>query len=617
MRLPTSWISFVAVCAGLSAQPLVVDAPPANGWSEALGAIGVRAGSPAGLERLRILTGASGGVTATNEKVTVRRIVDARRPDLEIYWDSPVEIARFVLPAGATVFATERWTGAPVLAGWREGDCAFLWAATDPGPRGFERYPYLLQALTDLGIQPPARGVHLWAFFDSSYRLRADMDVMASRWRKAGISAIHVAAWHYWEPDTERDAYLTKLIETCHRHAILVYAWIEFPHVSEKFWQDHPEWREKTGLLGDAHLDWRKLMNLQNPKCEREVNTGMRALASRFDWDGINLGELYFESLEGYSNPARFTPFNDDVRSEFRAQAGFDPVELFAERANDAVSMRKFLNYRADLARRMQDEWLGVLDDIRRSSPGLDLVLTHIDDRFDTQIRDLLGADASKVLPLLDKHDFTFLVEDPATIWHLGPQRYPEIAKRYHALTAKRDRLAIDINIVERYQDVYPTKQQTGVELFQLVNLASRSFERVALYFENSILPPDIPLLAASAAGATRITPTGGGLEVEAARDVLIAWKGPAKVNGKPWPMWDGDYVRLPAGAHFVEPGTPGPYPQVLDLNAKLIAAESSDNGTTIEYESRSRAIVRTAAGTKMLPAGRQRIYLAAAAGGS
>lgn len=615
MRLPISCISLIAAGVGLSAQPLVVDAPPAAGWAEALNSIGVHAGAPAGLERLTILTGASGGVQATEERITVRRIVDARRPDLEIYWDRPEQISRFVLPPQAKVFATERWSGAPVLAGWREGDCAFLWAASDPGPRGFERYPYLLQALTDLGLQPPARGAHLWAFFDSSYRLRADMDVMASRWRKAGIAAIHVAAWHYWEPDAERDAYLTRLIETCHRHAILVYAWIEFPHVSEKFWQDHPEWREKTALLGDAHLDWRKLMNLQNADCVRAVKAGTRALARRFDWDGINLGELYFESLEGYSNPARFTPFNDDVRREFRQQAGFDPVDLFGERANDAVSMRRFLNYRAELARRMQEEWLGLLSEIRGASPGLDLVLTHIDDRFDTQIRDLLGADASKVLPLLDKHDFTFLVEDPATIWHLGPQRYPEIAKRYHALTAKRDRLAIDINIVERYQDVYPTKQQTGVELFQLVNLASRAFERVALYFENSILAPDIPLLAAAAAGAPRITAKGEGLEVESSRDVLVAWKGPAKVNGKPWPMWDGEYVRLPAGTHRIEPGAAGM--QVLDLNAKLIGAACDERGVTIEYESRSRAIVKTAAGTRMLPAGRQRFYLAAGAGGS
>ena len=83
-----------------------------------------------------------------------------------------------------------------------------------------------------------------------------------------------MAAWHYNEPDAERDAYLRRLIEACHKRAILVYAWMELPHVSEAFWQEHPEWREKTALLQDAHLDWRKLMNLQNPDCFRAVADG-------------------------------------------------------------------------------------------------------------------------------------------------------------------------------------------------------------------------------------------------------------------------------------------------------------------------------------------------------
>ena len=58
---------------------------------------------------------------------------------------------------------------------------------------------------------------------------------------------------------------------------------------------------------------------------------------------------------------------------------------------------------------------------------------------------------------------------------------------------------------MERYQDVYPTKQQTGVELFQLVHQAAASFPRVALYFENSILSADWALLPAAASTAERV----------------------------------------------------------------------------------------------------------------
>src|ERR1700691_1607033 len=88
-----------------------------------------------------------------------------------------------------------------------------------------------------------------------------------------------------------------------------------------------PEWREKTALLQDAQLDWRKLMNLTNRDCFQAVSAGVKQLIARFDWDGGNLAELYFESLEGMGNPSRFTPMNDDVRVRFREQAGFDPIE--------------------------------------------------------------------------------------------------------------------------------------------------------------------------------------------------------------------------------------------------------------------------------------------------
>ena len=185
---------------------------------------------------------------------------------------------------------------------------------------------------------------------------------------------------------------------------------------------------------------------------------------------------------------------------------------------------------------------------MRASKPDLDLVLTHVDDRFDTRMHDLIGADAARVLPLLDRHDFTFLIEDPATIWNLGPQRYPQIAARYQPLTAHSNRLAIDINIVERYQDVYPTKQQTGTELFQLVHVAAQSFSRVALYFENSILTPDLPLLASAGASVDKAEQNGSQLVIESHNGVGVPWQGPALVNGRLWPVHSDTMLWLPAG---------------------------------------------------------------------
>jgi hypothetical protein len=531
------------------------------------------------------------GFQGGKERVRVGSIIDARRPKLPIIWQKALEIPRFSIPADARVFAKERWTGAPLLAGYRRGAGAVLWVAAGPGEQGYERFPYILHALADLGLEAPLRSSRLWAFFDYSYRTRVDLDYFASRWRAAGIGALHVAAWHFYEPDSERDKYLNNLIAACHRKGILVYAWLELPHVSEKFWNDHPEWREKTAVLQDAQLDWRKLMNLTNRDCFRAVSQGVKTLLERFDWDGVNLAELYFESLEGAANPARFTPMNDDVRKMFGNAHGFDPLELFRAR-KDAASLRAFLDFRAELARSMQQEWMRQIGSLRAAKPHLDLTLTHVDDRFDTGMKDAIGADAARVLPLIAEHDFTFLIEDPATVWHLGPQRYPEIARRYGPLTDRADKLAIDINVVDRYQDVYPTKQQTGTELFELVHLAAGSFPRVALYFENSILAPDLKFLPSAAASVRRLEKVGSKWTVESPGGVGICWTGAAVVDGKPWPLTDGATVWVPAGVHTVEAAAGRAEARILDFNGDLRSAEILPRGELeVAYSSSSRAI--------------------------
>jgi hypothetical protein len=532
------------------------------------------------------------GFRPGNGTISCIHIVDEHNPALPVIWESAVDIPRYEVPTDTRIFAKERWTGAPVIAGYRLGAGAVLWMAATPGASGYERFPYLTQALADLGFGPSFRSPRLWAFFDDSYRSRADPDYLAARWRKAGIAALHVASWHFFDPDPTHDNYLQKLIAACHRHGILVYAWIELPHVSDAFWNAHPEWREKTALLQDAQLDWRKLMSLQNPDCVKAIQAGLRAMIQRFDWDGVNLAELYFESLEGAANPARFTPMNNDVRAMFRARFGWDPTEIWAQR-KDAASLRQFLDFRAELAGRMQADWLRFAAQLERLHPGLDLVLTHVDDRFDTGMKDAIGADAARVLPLLDTQRFSFLIEDPATVWNLGPQRYTEIAKRYAPLTPHHDRLAIDINIVDRYQDVYPTRQQTGAELFELVHMASVAFPRVALYFENSILKPDLPLLSAAAAVITHYSKSREGISVASPADFELMWSGGATVDGKDWPLVTGDAIHLPAGTHLVQVSRQREGISIVDLNATLLSASANGRQAAFRYSSESRAIVR------------------------
>ena len=539
---------------------------------------------------------ASFGFRATEKHVTVRSVEDLRARKLRIVWEQALDVPVFELPSATQVFARERRQKTPLMAGFRRGGGAVLWLAAPPGPHGYDRFPYLPQALAELGLAPVLRSQNVWAFFDSSYRARVDLDYFAVKWRNAGIAALHVAAWHYWERDAQADDYLRRLIQACHRNGILVYAWIEFPHVSERFWSEHPEWREKTALGQDAQLDWRKLINLSNPDAFHAVSAGLVKLMEQFDWDGLNLAELYFESLEGHENPARFTPMNQDVRTAFRASAGFDPRDLFDPAsplrfAESPTGLRQFLDFRADLARRLQEQWIAQAEEIRKSKSHLDLVLTHVDDRFDSSMRDKIGADASRVLPLLSSHDFTFLIEDPATIWNLGPQRYSQIAARYKPLTPRQEKLGIDINVAERYQDVYPTKLQTGAELFQLVHQAAQVFPRVMLYFESSIAPIDLPLLPAAAATVNRLEAGAKTLVVESNHAVGLDWKGPALVNGRSWPVAGDATLWLPAGLHSIEPSlTPAPL-RLTSLNAELQSASATTAGLEFSYRSSSRAL--------------------------
>jgi hypothetical protein len=578
---PGSWPAILRPL-GISVQEAAHIPPAALAQYLEAGAIAVLSGASEYADSL--------GIRATSKRIPIRSIVDKRNLGMPIIWEKQLEMPVFSIPADAHVFAYERWTNAPVLVGIRRGKGAALWLAASPGEKGYERFPYIPQALINLGLEAPLRSNKLWAFFDGAYRARVDFDYFAERWRKAGISALHVAAWHYMEPDVERDARVRELVQACHRCAIHVYAWLELPHVSEAFWHKNPQCREKTALLQDAHLDWRKLINLENQDCYNSVSSQVRSLIERFDWDGVNLAELYYESLEGMANPARFTPLNHDVRREYKQRTGVDPLDLFVPNANkDAVA--QFLTFRAELAERMQRRWLDELNLFRAKRPHLDVVLTHIDDRFDTNMRDLLGADTGRVLPLLNRYDFTFLVEDPATVWHLGPDRYAEIAKRYAPLAPRADKLAIDINIVERYQDVYPTKQQTGTELFQLVNVAAAAFPRVALYFENSILKPDWDLLSAAAAVVKRYERVGPKLVVESAHNVGVKWKGPAVVDGRLWPFSDGETLWLTPGAHVIEAGAAAEGIRIKDFNGGLTSAHIVAGGVEIAYQSSARAM--------------------------
>jgi hypothetical protein len=617
-----SLISLLGLAAPLAAQTFLLDNSQ-PGWNRVLASLGYVAGdspyaittqaSPAEVEagRILLLTGhstlaQSWGVEATEEVVEVRQARDRVNPNLPIVWEQTVSLPYAKLGAEWQLCTWERWRRAPLAAFRRAGKGAVVWVATPIGQRGYERYPFLPQALLAAGARTRVKGEGIWAFFDAGYRQRVDLPYLVSQWKQAGIGAIHAASWQFDEADAERAAWLDRLIALCHEHSLLVYAWVELPHVSDRFWEQYPECREKTASGQDASLDWRKLIALTDARCSALAEARLLTLLRRHAWDGANLGELYFESLEGHGNPARFTPFHPSVRADYQQKYGRDPLEDLK-----GEHLERLLAYRADLAAGLQADWLSKLAVLRQERPNFDIVLTHIDDRFDTRMRDALGADAARVLRGTEGTGVAFLIEDPATVWHLGPDRYREIRNRYEGLTQEPTRLAIDLNIVERYQDVYPTRQQTGAELAQLVHAAAASFDQVALYFEYSLRPYDLPLLAPAAARLRSWKEEDQRLEITLDAPALVAWKGPALVNATPWPLTDGEWLRLPAGSFVIEAAPAFPEQRLLETNARLESVRCEAERCRIQLSSRAGASLRRENGIRVeIPRGNSELEL-------
>ena len=168
-------------------------------------------------------------------------------------------------------------------------------------------------------------------------------------------------------------------------------------------------------------------MNLTNRDCFRAVAAGVDAADRRASIGTASISPSC-TSNRWRASPirARFTPMNADVRADVPGGARASiRVELFGDPRATTRRADSFSNTAPASPAACRRSGSRELESARRAKPHLDLVLTHVDDRFDTGMRDAIGADAARVLPLLDTHSFTFLIEDPATVWHLGPQRYP------------------------------------------------------------------------------------------------------------------------------------------------------------------------------------------------
>ncbi|MGD1148868.1 MAG: hypothetical protein ABR961_13060 [Thermoanaerobaculaceae bacterium] len=545
------------------------------------------------------------GLGFADAPIAVAGVRDAAAPDLPIRWRATAHVRPFTVPENGTVFSWTETHKFPLVAAFRRGKGNVLFLGVeldDSNPLGTSRFPYFLQAVgSAFEVSPPLVSRRLVVYADLGDHKGQDPEAIAKGWRRRGIREVHVGTWDAFEA---KWGLYERLIAACHRRGILVYAWFELPEVTRPFWDAHPEWREKTATGADAHVDWRRLMALSIPECFQAVAGWTVDLLERFDWDGADLAEVYFESPMGLEQPELFTPMNDAVRETFRARSGFDPMDLFDEESprffeRDPAALDAFLSYRRDAAVDLHERLLGVLAGAREHKPYLDLVLTLVDALYDTRMRDRVGIDTQRIVALGRRFPFELQVEDPFTLWVLGPERYAKIAADYARIVAPGQRLAVDVNVVPREGDVRPTAQQTGLELYRLVAEARLSFPRVCLYSEATVYPQDGSLLPSALAATASLTPSGargavvesdGTVELSSGADSVAV-----RIDGRDWPAVRGGGVLLPRGRHLVEWGEgPGGTTRLrlLDITGVLLDATAESDALNVRYASPARAFV-------------------------
>jgi uncharacterized protein YdaL len=508
-----------------------------------------------------------------------------------------------------TVYYSDRDTQHPLVISGRQREGRYLFF----GPlfdsitgQGYGRFPNLPQILlSELRVTPMAERFGAEAYFDPGYRESISIEVLARMWRRFGIRAIHVAAWHFYDKYTYDYA---RLVKVAHQNGILVYAWFEWPEVSQSFWDRHPKWREKTALLTDAQVDWRYLMNLQDPQCMKAVLSDLKSFMKKYDWDGVNIGELTFESPSGPGRPEFFTPLNTQARKEFQTLEHFDPIDIFSPASphywkTNPEGLKAFYQYRRDTNIRLLETFLDFLQRLSaKQGRSWDIVVTMLDALQHPELSDYIAIDVPRTVAVINQHNATLQVEDPAPDWAKEPDRYLKMGEIYKSVKLNKP-FMIDINVLPVHsinQQGFATAQPTGVELVQLWRAASSQASRVCFYAESSVFEHDWEIMPYAMAAHADLKREEDHWTVDTPNTIrLDVGRGSRRfrLDDQPWYCDDKGSVWIPPGEHtlhFLHAqqswfDTSQLETHLISISGELLGSQRVQRGLDIEYDSPNR----------------------------
>ncbi len=536
----------------------------------------------------------------------------------ESTWNPAVEVPRFSVRNRIAVHAQDKESELPLALLMRAGRGRFLYMAArlDPiTPLGYTRFPYFPHyVIEDFDLKLPMQRGQVELYYDPGLSKRggADIDRRAEEWRRMGVRAIYVGAYHFWPAYTYNYEHL---IDVCHKNGILVYAWFELPHVSVKFWTDHPEWRAKTATQAktptdkDGIVGWRHHMDLDIPECMDAAFAFVEELLRKYPWDGANIAELNYDTNNGPENPAEYLPMGASTRAAFKALGGFDPVLLFDPgspyywKANPAA-LKRFEDYRSQRVIYWHRVLLEKVTPIAQER-DMEIIVTMLDSLHSKTVGRDTGINSHAILSLMDQFPFTLQVEDPAQFWAANPDRYKRFTDTYLKLVRDRRRLMFDMNIVpdrEIEKSHSPTQTMVGTELAISLLNASLASGRAAIYSEGTLPVEDIQMLARIMASSATVERRWNSWVTESDRSILLTAPGQwqsFRVDDKLWPGWGESEVFIPGGKHSIT-AAERKYSffdtSVLDLRllrftGNLDTLEPTDRGIEFSYDSLMRTL--------------------------
>jgi hypothetical protein len=541
------------------------------------------------------------GIMLDSQQITVKTIFDLNFTKDTLYWTKSCLVTPIdTISSDFQTICKDAVSGKTLAIYKTLGNGKVLYFAPLFDPitnQGYSRFPFLIETLEKyFELKPLTRRAIAETYFDPGVRTdNLNIDSLVNVWHTQGIKRIYTASWYY---DEGFD--YARVIKCCHENGIQVYCWLETPMVTNDFWKRHPEWREKTAFLEDAHVDWRYLVNLANGDCRKQVFRECRNFLMRYDWDGVNFAEMYFEPSSGLEYAKDFTPMNQNVREEFQKMAGFDPVLIFDIKSphywkTNPEDWKKFSSYRKDLCLRLKRYCLDFLSDVKSKKHDFEIITTVIDVSLTPGMADNIAEETGNSLSLFKQYDLTLQIEDPGVCWGSTPDRYLKLGNLYRKNIYEKDKLIFDCNVVGSHTQGFggfPTEQPKGEEVRQITYYMQQNNIRPAFYAEDAVLSSDYQHISTVCAGKAKVEAlTLNSRTIQTPYTIEFNSESPylnVTLDKKEWFAGNNGQIIVPQGIHTLNFSN-----KKIDINAfrllsisgELLEASFAENNIYLRYE--------------------------------